>query len=59
MQVSGVNSEVATATHEFHCSPTTSTCLIAIACLSITHSYCLKVFQYMSHVIHLSQILEA
>ena len=28
------------AAYEFHYSPTTSTCLIAIVCLSITHSYC-------------------
>ena len=34
----GVNSEVATATYEFHYSPIISTCLIAIVCLSITHS---------------------
>ena len=35
MQVNGVNSEVATATYEFHYSPITSTCLVTIVCLSI------------------------
>ena len=46
-----------TATYEFHYSPTTSTCLVAIVCLPLLNSYCFKAVQYTSHVIHLSQIL--
>ena len=39
-------------------SLTTSTCLVAMV-MSLQYSYCLKDVQYMSHVIHLSQILKA
>ena len=47
MQVNGVNSEVATATYEFHYSPTTSTCLVAIVCLPLLTHIASKLFSIL------------